>query len=215
MIPPYTQSTHPFWNDPHISRSMLKAHLDPHTDRASRQQKMIEQSVQWILGLHPNPKTLLDLGCGPGLYTEKFYGAGLHVTGIDLSERSIRYAMQANPNIFYRVGNYLELAEENAYDMVTLIYYDYGVLSPEDRAILVQKIHCALKPGGMFVLDVLHENYKHPFQEGTGIIEMGDFFTQEAHTVTKTSMYYPDTRNTLEQYDVRTETETKTYYVWN
>ncbi len=30
-----------FWNDPHISGEMLKAHLDPNTDAASRRPEMI------------------------------------------------------------------------------------------------------------------------------------------------------------------------------
>lgn len=47
------------------------------------------------------------------------------------------------------------------------------------------------------------------------MIDMGDFFTPEAHSVTKSNIYYPDTRNTLEHYEVHTKNETKTYYVWN
>ena len=58
-----------FWNDPHISKQMLKVHLDPNIDAASRKAKVIDHSVQWMiemLGLQSGD-AVLDLGCGPGL----------------------------------------------------------------------------------------------------------------------------------------------------
>ncbi len=35
---------------------------------------------------------LFDIGCGPGIYAEKFARQGYYVTGIDFSKRSIDYA---------------------------------------------------------------------------------------------------------------------------
>lgn len=214
-VPPHHTGPHPFWADPHISESMLRAHLDPETDRASRKPATIRRTVRWLAEQYPAVKSVLDLGCGPGLYTNEWQQAGLQVTGIDLSSRSITYAQAQNPYVDYRVGNYLDLVEENAYDLITLIYFDYGVLSPKDRAILIQRIYRALKPGGAFVLDVLHQNYRLHFFEGVQTPDMGDFFTKDKHTVSKTSLYYPETKNLLEQYDIRTDTETKSWYVWN
>ena len=37
-----------FWNDEYISEQMLKAHLDPEFDGASRKLDFIEKSVAWI-----------------------------------------------------------------------------------------------------------------------------------------------------------------------
>lgn len=211
----YKQTEHPFWDDPHISQSMLKAHLDPTNDQASRKPETIRKSVEWILGLRPDAKTILDLGCGPGLYTQRFHRAGLEVTGIDISKRSIEYARSQEPDIDYRVANYLTLDDENEYDIITLIYFDYGVLSPMDRRELLKRIWTALKPGGIFVFDVYHENYRSSLEETSGIVNMGSFFTDEPHTVRLTTVYYPETKNYLDQYDVMLENETKTYYIWN
>lgn len=215
MIELYKQTKHPFWDDPHISQSMLKAHLDPTNDQASRKPETIQKSVDWILGLRPDAKTILDLGCGPGLYTQRFHHAGLEVTGIDISKRSIEYAKSQEPDIDYRVANYLTLDDEDAYDIITLIYFDYGVLSPEDRHELLKSVWTALKPGGVFVLDVYHENYRRSLEESSGIVNMGNFFTDEPHTVRLTTVYYPETKNYLDQYDVMTENESRTYYTWN
>ena len=95
--PVYTKSKGEFWNDEHISKQMLKAHLNPEFDGASRKLDFIEKSVSWIVEL-VSPSSypfLLDVGCGPGIYAEKFTQMGFHVTGIDFSNRSINYANQS------------------------------------------------------------------------------------------------------------------------
>jgi hypothetical protein len=60
-----------FWNDPYIAQQMLKAHLDPDTDAASRKPETIERSVAWMVDQLQlgRGSRFLDLGCGPGLYT--------------------------------------------------------------------------------------------------------------------------------------------------
>jgi len=91
---PFTPGEPLFWNDPHISAQMLKAHLDPKIEAASRTPETIDRSVQWILdtiALKADDK-VLDLGCGPGLYASRFAHAGLQVTGVDYSHNSIEYA---------------------------------------------------------------------------------------------------------------------------
>jgi len=93
---PFTPGEPLFWNDPHISKQMLKAHLDPNTEAASRRPEIIDRSVNWMietLGLKTGG-SLLDLGCGPGLYASRFAQAGFHVTGVDYSHNSIEYAGQ-------------------------------------------------------------------------------------------------------------------------
>jgi SAM-dependent methyltransferase len=149
-----------FWDDPHISAQMLAAHLDPHTEAASRRPAVIEQTAGWIidmLRLHPGDM-LLDLGCGPGLYCARLAERGLRVTGVDYSRRSIDYARQFAADhdlpITYRYENYLALEDENLYDAVLLIYGDLCPLAPEQRDLLLRHIHRALKPGGRFVFDV-------------------------------------------------------------
>lgn len=63
-----------FWDGPHISKQMLKAHLALDYEGASRKQSFIDRSAAWISALVPsmNYPLLLDIGCGPGLYAERF-----------------------------------------------------------------------------------------------------------------------------------------------
>lgn len=78
-------------------------------------------------------KILLNFGCGSGLYAEEFYRHGFTVTGVDLSRRSITYAKKQakdkNHSICDRCQDYFEFETEENFDIITLIYCDFGVLS--------------------------------------------------------------------------------------
>ena len=146
---PFTPGEALFWNDPHISTQMLKVHLDPEVEAASRKPETIDRSVKWLietLGLKTGA-SILDLGCGPGLYASRFARAGLLVTGVDYSRNSIdyasRYASENRLIITYRYQNYLELTDENQYDAAFLIYGDFCPLAPEQRSTLLKNIHPA------------------------------------------------------------------------
>ena len=71
---------------------MLENHLDPSIDGASRDRSFIKKkSASWICQKVPpaDYPSLLDLGCGPGLYSELFAESGYQVTGeISQSDRS-------------------------------------------------------------------------------------------------------------------------------
>ncbi len=109
--------------------------------------------------LAPTPGVrLVDLGCGPGLYAERFAARGLQVTGIDYSHRSIeraaRSALERGLGIECRCQDSLGWHEEAAYGIAVLIYGDYCTMSPPQRGYLCASNRRTLRPGGHLVLDV-------------------------------------------------------------
>lgn len=215
----YAPSTAPFWDDPHISMMMLDAHLAPNIEAASRKHDFIDRSAGWIAARFCTPgAAVLDLGCGPGLYTERFCKAGFTVTGVDLSQRSIDYAVKSAAekglSIDYRCQNYLTLDEENAYDLVTLIYCDFGVLSPADRAELLRRIYRALKPGGRLLLDG-HTRAEHSEERRSVNYNKTGFWSVMPHLCIESNFLYTDTRNVLDQYVVITSDACQCYNIWN
>ena len=206
---PFTPGEPLFWNDPHISSQMLAVHLDPNIEAASRKAETIDRSVRWLietLGLQPGA-SLLDLGCGPGLYASRFAQAGFHVTGVDYSRRSIeyatKYASEHALNITYRYQNYLELQDENRYDAAFLIYGDFCPLNPEQRARLLQNIHRALKPGGKFALDVTtREHRKRYGNKNSWYAAESGFWKPGPHLVLEEGFDYPEQALWLDQYTV-------------
>lgn len=152
------------WTDEYISKQLLDIHLNVNNDLASRKKSTIVKTSNWILETQ-NEKgklNILDLGCGPGLYTEIFAEKGHNVTGVDISKNSIDYARRSAKdkrlNINYINANYLEInIEPNKYDLIVLIYTDLGVLIPNERENLLKMIYRALKKGGTFIFDVLKD----------------------------------------------------------
>lgn len=206
---PFTPGEPLFWNDPHISTQMLQAHLDPNSDLASRRPETIDAIVSWIVaetGLAPGA-TVLDLGCGPGLYAARLAQHGMVVTGVDYSRRSIDYARQAAQSaglaITYRYENYLDIADENQYDLVMLIYGDFCPLSPEQRQKLLGNIRRALRPGGQFVLDVTTRSLrkKYGVTNHWYAVESG-FWLPGPHLVLETGFDYPEKSIYLDQHIV-------------
>lgn len=218
----YADSTSKFWDDEHISKYMLEAHLAPDIEAASRQHTFIEKSACWIAQINGNPqgKKLLDLGCGAGIYAENFQTLGFEVTGIDFAKRSIDYAAeQARTKqlpIVYRYENYLEMEYEKEFDIATLIFCDFGVLSPENRAILLRNVKRALKPGGVFVLDVFTASQYTDFTESRQIEYAKDgFWNASPHLCIQNNYRYDESQTYLEQYLVVTDSDCQCFNIWN
>jgi 2-polyprenyl-3-methyl-5-hydroxy-6-metoxy-1,4-benzoquinol methylase len=208
-----------FWDDAHISKSMLQAHLAPENDRASRNHAFIIKSVDWIDSLETMGKELLDLGCGPGLYAEAFAHKDYRVTGVDFSRCSIDYATysaeQSKLDIEYHYQDYLSIDYRNKFDILTLIYCDFGVLSTDSRRNLLKKIYSALKPGGVFVFDVWHPNQYASFYDAIDAsYEDSGFWRSEPYICIKRDKRYED-NHFLEQYIVITENDCMSYNIWN
>ena len=206
---PFTPGEALFWDDPHISSQMLEVHLNPDMEAASRSLQTIDRSVKWMietLDLQEGD-CVLDLGCGPGLYASRFARAGLQVTGLDFSRRSIEYATNfASENrldIHYRCQNYLELNDENQYQAAFLIYGDFCPLNPGQRSGLLAAIWRALKPNGNFVLDVSTRAHrkKHGIKNCWYAAQLG-FWKPGPHLVLENSFDYPEQSIWLDQYTV-------------
>ncbi len=92
---------------------------------------------------------ILDIGCGPGWYTEGFAALG-EVTGIDLSEEAIAMARSRFPSVTFLVGN--------VYDCPLPISHFDAVVSQEvvdhvpDPAGFLRRAADVLRPGGYLVL---------------------------------------------------------------
>lgn len=218
----YASGTGEFWDDAHISKGMLKAHLDPQEDGATRKHEFLDRSVQWISKIAPPAqyKYLLDLGCGPGLYAQRFHEAGYSVIGVDFSRRSIAYAkeqaIQQNRDIEYHYQNYLTIDYENQFDVVTLIYCDYAVLPKGDRLLLLNKIYKALRQNGKFIVDVFTPSMRKKESRTWQFYEKGGFWCDKPHICLESVYQYDDEDATeLRQCIVLTDGSIDCYNIWD
>lgn len=193
----FEKGTALFGDDPHISKHMLQAHLNAKWDAASRRDTIICNTVNWISENFIEKKSdILDLGCGPGLYAKKIASLGHHILGIDYSKRSIEYAKtDAKKNrlkIDYLYKDYLTIDYDGVFDVILLIYCDFGVLNDEERATLFKKVHKALRPNGIFIFDIFNEKYSKSKNIGRNwLIEDNGFWAEEEYINMSETFHYP------------------------
>ncbi len=220
--PLYAKTEIPFWDDEHISLQMLSAHLNPDYDGASRKLDFIDKSVDWISKILPpeDYPSVLDIGCGPGLYAERYAKKGYRVAGVDFSRRSIHYArMDAKRkglSIDYFCQDYLNLSLAQEFDFATMIYCDYGALSASDRKQLLKIIYRHLKPGGKLLLDVFSLAQLENFQESQTweVCPDGGFWCPESYIALNRACKYPN-HVTLRQTLVIANKKISNYYLWD
>lgn len=156
---PWNEGDNIPWNEPGFSERMLKEHLSQDHDAASRKNEKIERHIAWIYAtlLGDRPGSVLDLGCGPGLYLQRLARRGCACTGIDFSPASIRYAVESAEreglSIDYRLGDIRETDYGVGYDLAILIFGEFNVFKPADARLLLRKMHAALRPGGRLLLE--------------------------------------------------------------
>ena len=208
------------WNDPHIAKWMLEAHLAPDTDAASYRPERIKAICEVLpraLGLKPGD-SVVDLGCGPGLYCARLAKLGYFMTGIDRSENSIRYARaHASGREDYRLASYLEPFGEAFCDAAMMISQDYGVPNLENRSVLLQNIRRALKPGGCFAFDVpTMAAYRQRMDESSAkwYASESGFWRQGRNFVLQDTYFYPEQSALCDLHVVLDEGGINVYRVW-
>ena len=210
------------WADEYTSKKMLEYHLNESIDVSSRNINSINQSVNWIsnrLNLNSN-SDIIDFGCGPGLYTNRFAEKGIKVTGIDFSKRSIEYAKQiasnSDLNVNYIHKNYLDFETDKKYDLITMIMCDFCALSPNQRKIMLGKFTNLLKPNGKILLDVYSLNYFNQKEELSTyeLNHLNNFWSPDDYYCFINSFKYNDIKVTLDKYTIIEKKRTRVVYNW-
>lgn len=210
-----------FWDDPHISKSMLEAHLNPEHDAASRRPATIDKEIQHLItsGIMKQGDKVLDLGCGPGLYASRLAEKCMKVTGIDISERSLNYAIaQATSrglDIEYLCMDFFDIDYAGEFDAVLQTYGELNTFSDEKRDMLLAKIHKALKPAGPFIFDVSTrvQRMKGGLKNNWYITD-GGFWRPGKHLVLERGFDYPENDVWLDQYIVVADETVSVYCNW-
>jgi len=206
------------WTRPHLAQQMLDYHLSQETDLASRKCESIDLVVEWIDAQLDLPeKSMCDLGCGPGLYTQRFESKGAIVTGVDFSARSVDYAKTQGTNtIRYIEADYLLDDLPSGFDIVTLIYTDLCALSPEQRELLLGRMRGMLNPGGQIVLDVAGIGSFNQREEVTIIQDkmMGGFWAADNYVGIQRTFVYPEEYLCLDRYVIVEPGEIWQIYNW-
>ncbi|MBN1547275.1 MAG: class I SAM-dependent methyltransferase [Syntrophaceae bacterium] len=210
------------WTDEHTAEQMLSFHLNGAVDISSRNTAFIDRSVAWIIShFNVGPGTkIADFGCGPGLYTTRLAQKQADVTGIDFSERSIRYAQDVAAReilpIRYVMQNYLDYTTEEKFHLILMIMCDFCALSPVQRKRMLAKFHEMLEPGGAVLLDVyslkaFEQREEAAFYE-TNLLS--GFWSPNKYYGFLNTFKYECDKVILDKYTIIEPTHNRTIYNW-
>lgn len=180
---PWSEGDNIPWHEPAFSARMLQEHLSQEHDAASRRFEIVDRHVAWI---HTNllaEKTshILDLGCGPGLYSSRLAQLGHTCVGIDYSPASIAYARQTAAEqklaCTYIQEDLRQAEFGQGYDLAMLLYGELNVFRPAHAQQILAKVAQSLTPGGRLLLE------PHTFGEIQATGEQPATWHSHAHSV--------------------------------
>ncbi|HMY16515.1 MAG TPA: methyltransferase domain-containing protein, partial [Polyangium sp.] len=171
-------------------------------DRAEN--KVISREVNFIeqcLGLEKGA-SILDLACGTGRHAVELSSRGYAVVGYDLSLSMLALAAEEaqgrNQKLNFLQGDMREMNFDQVFDGVYSWSTSFGYFDDEKNFDILQRMHRALRTGGVLVLDIINRDYVAPRQpsmvwfEGDGCVCMDemqvDFFSSRLK-VKRTAMF--------------------------
>ena len=209
-IVPFAPGSRIPWNDRDFSERMLREHLSQHHDRASRRFEIIDRQVAWLHGsvLAGRPGRILDLGCGPGLYTGRLARAGHSCVGIDFSPAAITHARaeaeRDGLECRYRLEDLREADLGADFDAILIWFGEFNTFSPAEADDLLSRVSRALGAGGKLILELHDADYvrgigeipPHWYAQAAGL------FSDEAHLVLRESHWHEAESAATERYFV-------------
>ena len=105
---------------------------------------------------------------------------------------------------------------ENTFDMITMIWCDYGALIPQDRHDLLSRIFRALKPGGLFLFDVFTPKWYLGRKEKSSweVCKAGGFWSPKPYICMNADHYYGD-NIAVERHVVIEKEKVRCFNIWN
>ena len=142
----------------------------------------------------------MDAGCGSGVWARALTGRGYGVLGIDISPAMIALARKHAPAAKFRVGSFLRV-DLPLCDAVTsmgeCVNYAFDRRSgKQGLAAFFRRVHGALRPGGVFVFDIVEPRVSEGasprrFLEGPGWAILLDVEEDRVrHTLTRKIVSY-------------------------
>ncbi len=199
----------PWWEEV-FGEDFVRATTRDTDEQISREANFIEES----LGVAPGG-VVLDLGCGAGYHAVELASRGYGVVGYDLSLFQLALAadvaQERGQKLNFLQGDMREMAFEEMFDGIYCWNTTFGYFEEEKNLAVAQRVFRALRPGGMFLLDVANRDFvamDQPSQvwyEGDSCVCMDDmsvdFITSRLRV--KRTMILDDGRTRESNYSVR------------
>ena len=149
------------WHQKEFSHRMLQEHLSQEHDMASRNLELIKKQVDWInnVVLKEKVSKVLDLCCGPGLYTNMLAKYGHRCKGIDFSPAAIEYAHITKIELMldceYSLSDIRYVDYGKDFDLTMLLFGEFNTKTKLEASGILKNANLALKEGGLLLLELI------------------------------------------------------------
>ncbi len=152
-----SKTRQPWWEDL-FNEDFMRASARVSDEHIRREVTFIEESLGVAAG-----GVVLDLGCGAGHHAVEFASRGYGVVGYDLSLYQLALAadvaQERSQKINFLQGDMREMAFEEMFDGVFCWNTTFGYFEEDKNLAVAQRVFKALRPGGMFLIDVLNRDF--------------------------------------------------------
>ena len=146
------------WWEELFNEDFVRANWKVSDEQIRREVTFIEESLGVAAG-----GVVLDLGCGAGHHAVEFASRGYGVVGYDLSLYQLALAADVaqdrSQKINFLQGDMREMAFEEMFDGVFCWNTTFGYFEEEKNLAVAQRVFRALRPGGMFLIDVINRDF--------------------------------------------------------
>ena len=158
--------THPWgegerlpFDDSSYAGKLLHEQLNPSPDNGRRSFNLIDSHVDWIHStiLGEKSSKILEVGCGPGLYTGRLAQLGHDCTGTEGSSAAVEYARGQAKGEGFQCA-YIEHENYGAdfgkdFDLIMMLGGGFNAYNPMDAYEFFGKAWMALNEGGILLLE--------------------------------------------------------------
>lgn len=147
------------WHEPGFSRRLLAERLSQAHDGAGRRAETIDRQVERLAALLPTGGgRVLDIDCGPGLYSHRLAQRGHACIGLDPSPAAIDYAAARAAaerlGIDYRCADPRAGLPDGGFDLVLILFGALNAFARADAGRILTAAIDRLAPGGAVMLEL-------------------------------------------------------------
>jgi SAM-dependent methyltransferase len=204
------------WFQEIFEDELIRTMDNPKRKDVEREANYIEKSLRLDRG-----SRLLDLCCGTGVHAVELASRGYQVVGVDLSNTMLTLARDHNEkrgtSVSFIQGDMRRLNLEGVFDGIYCWQTSFGYFDDQQNAEVLERVARALRPGGVFVLDVTNRDFVAPraptmaWFEKQGVVCMDearfDFFT--SRLITKRMVLFDTGRSCEIEMSIRLYTLTE------
>lgn len=153
--------------------------------RHTQAEELLDRSP--LLSFRPGAR-VLDLCCGPGVFTVPLAVRGFDVTGVDLSpamlERARKRSADAGAPITYVRADARSYTPPAGFDVVLNMFTSFGYFEdPADNTQVLRNMHRCLAPGGTLLLDLAGKELLARKVTPPKVVRRGDDLLVQTDTV--------------------------------